>query len=179
MVCFLIMKKKEKTDWFIKGFSILEKEGFSKITIEHLCSLMEVTKGSFYHHFKNMDRYIEALMEYWVEENTLSFIRKVEKLKEIPEKRKLLNELAVQASHKSEQMIRAWSYSQPTVKKYVEQVDKSRLRYLVKLGKQDGMENSKAKYYAMLEYATLIGIQQLFPDLSKTELDQLQKIYNH
>ena len=74
------MKKVEKKQWFIIGLQIIENEGISKITIDNLCALLKITKGAFYHHFKNIDGYIDALMTFWVKENTLTFIENAEKL---------------------------------------------------------------------------------------------------
>lgn len=51
----------------------------SKITIDNLCTLPN-HKGAFYHHFKNIDGYVDALMKYWLEVNTFEFIREVDKL---------------------------------------------------------------------------------------------------
>ena len=68
------MKKIEREDWFTAGLGILNTGGFLKITIENLCEVLKVTKGSFYHHFKNVDGYIDAFMSYWVEKNTKALI---------------------------------------------------------------------------------------------------------
>ena len=38
------MKKVEKKQWFIMGLQIIENEGVSKITIDNLCNLLEITK---------------------------------------------------------------------------------------------------------------------------------------
>ena len=64
------MKKVEKKQWFTTGLQIIKDEGVSRITIDNLCNLLEITKGAFYHHFKNIDGYIDALMAFWVKENT-------------------------------------------------------------------------------------------------------------
>jgi len=70
--------KKGKEDWCKEGMDILNTDGFSKITIENLCSKLKVTKGSFYHHFGNMEAYIEALMQYWLEKHTRQLIEEAE-----------------------------------------------------------------------------------------------------
>ncbi|EXZ21969.1 bacterial regulatory s, tetR family protein, partial [Bacteroides fragilis str. S13 L11] len=48
------MKKVDKNQWFIVGLDVLGKEGFARITIDNLCGLLQITKGAFYHHFKNL-----------------------------------------------------------------------------------------------------------------------------
>lgn len=74
------MNKVDKKQWFIVGLDILEKDGFAKITIDNLCTQLEITKGAFYHHFKNVDGYIDALMKYWLNQNTIQIIEDADKL---------------------------------------------------------------------------------------------------
>lgn len=170
------MKKIEKTDWFDQGIKVLEKEGFQRITIDNLCNLLKITKGSFYHHFKNTDGYIEALLKYWKNKNTLEFINYIEEVSDVTEKYIILNDLAGSSSHKAEQVIRAWSFSNETVKQYVDQVDDMRMSYLTNLNIQKGMDRKVARNNAIFQYGTLIGIQQLFPDISKDDFNELYQI---
>ncbi len=172
------MRKIDKSDWFKEGIGILETKGFAFVTIENLCSILHVTKGSFYHHFKNMDGYIEALMEYWLQENTFAFIERANAESDSFARQQTLYDLSLYASHSSEQSIRAWSYSNPIVKKYVQQADGLRLDYLNSLRKEGNMPADRARYSAMLEYAVLIGLQQLYPDLPKDDLKHLQDIFS-
>ena len=43
------MKKIDKIAWFEEGLKVLKNEVFQIITIDNLCSLLQITKGSFYH----------------------------------------------------------------------------------------------------------------------------------
>lgn len=163
------MKKTEREDWFTTGLGILEKDGFLKITIDNLCDALKVTKGSFYHHFKNVDGYIDELMEYWVDKNTGLLISQVDKVKKPHEKIELLNKLVLHRSHKCEQVIRGWSFSNEAVRKYVMQVDERRMEYTADLKIQCGEQADRARQYALLEYGCLIGIQLLYPDMPEKE----------
>ncbi len=171
------MKKIEKTSWFTESFAILESEGFSKITIDNLCKRLNVTKGSFYHHFKNPDTFLQALMDYWMEQNTLSIIRHTDAAQSQEEKKLLLHKLTINLSHQLELAIRAWGYSHPIIKTAVRETDKIRLAYLKALQQQNGMTSQAANDAAILEYAALIGIQQLLPDLPKEEFHRLQQVF--
>lgn len=171
------MKKIEREDWFIAGFEILKKVGFSKITIDNLCDALKVTKGSFYHHFKNVDAYIDALMKYWLDKNTKSLIVQVDKVKTPHEKIEKLNKLVLQRSHKSEQVIRGWSFSNEVVRKYVIEVDDARIEYTANLKILCGEDREVARQFAMIEYACLIGIQQLYPDLSGEKQLELYELF--
>ena len=170
------MKKRlGKNDWFTAGFSVLEEDGFAQLTIENLCKRLGVTKGSFYHHFQNLNAYIQALMDYWLEENTLNVIRQVDQVES--KKSSELNRLTSYLRHNSELQIRAWSFTDPLVMEYVRKVDQIRLDYLAGLLTSTGLEGPIAQERALLEYAMLIGMQHLASDLPASEWDRLQQTY--
>ena len=173
----LIMNKVDKKQWFIVGLDILEKDGFAKITIDNLCTQLEITKGAFYHHFKNVDGYIDALMKYWLNQNTIQIIEDADKLATAKERMEFIGSVVINRSHKSEQVIRAWSFSNQIVKKYIQQVDDSRIDYSTKLRVQLGMSEEESKNTSVLEYAIFVGIQQLYPDINKKDLEQLYIFY--
>lgn len=171
------MKKIEKSDWCIEGLKVLEKDGFQKITIDHLCTLLKKTKGAFYHHFQNIDGYVETLMKYWTKKCTMDFIEDAERITDANEKLLRLNHLASSASHRSEQVIRAWSFSNRLVRKYLQQVDNIRMEYLIKLNIERGSSEEEANKFAIIEYGTLIGIQQLQPDISEEKFRDLYLMF--
>jgi|GEM_PF-6035412 len=48
--------------------SIILRKGFTAMTLDALCESTEVTKGSFFHHFKNKDELGEAVLkQFWDE----------------------------------------------------------------------------------------------------------------
>lgn len=172
------MKKIEREDWFTAGLGILNTGGFLKITIENLCEVLKVTKGSFYHHFKNVDGYIDAFMSYWVEKNTKALIEIADQ-EEIPRNKvEKLNQLVFLRPHKSEQVIRGWSFSNEVVKKFVAEVDQLRIDYTAGLKVLCGESPDAASQLALLEYACLIGIQQLYPELSPEKQLGLYELFH-
>ena len=150
MYSIVNMDKLDKTTWLSEGLKIIESEGYARITVDNLCEKLQRSKGSFYFHFKNIGGYVEALMDYWLEERTISIIRKVNTLKKIEKKKKLVDKLALERSLKLGQNIRAWSYSNEIVKNKLCEADKIRTEYLTELGIQEGKEQSYAKDVGML-----------------------------
>ncbi len=176
MVWFWIMKKVDKKQWFVVGLDVLAKDGFARIRIDNLCGLLQITKGAFYHHFKNIDGYIDALMEYWLEVNTFEFIREVDKLNDTTEQLQKLGDMAAYSSIRDESVIRAWGYSNPIVRSYVSQADRIRLDYAAKLNEANGLDVKQAKDMAVLQYSLLIGMQQVCSDLSPEQFKELQDV---
>lgn len=168
------MKKVDKKQWFVVGLDVLANDGFARITIDNLCILLEITKGAFYHHFKNIDGYIDALMKYWLEVNTFEFIREVDKLPDTKQKQQKLADMAAYASMRNESVIRAWGYSHPIVRGYVSQADTIRLEYLAKLNEATGLNPKPAMDMAVIQYSMLIGMQQVCSDLPPERFKELQ-----
>ncbi len=170
------MKKVEKKQWFTTGLQIIKDEGVSRITIDNLCNLLEITKGAFYHHFKNIDGYIDALMAFWVKENTFAFIEKVEKLNNAKEKLQALAQMSATSEYKCEGRIRGWSYTNNIVQQHVKQVDKLRLDYLTKLGQDCGYNIEYAHKIATIQYALLIGLQHICSEIPTGDFNELQNL---
>ena len=170
------MKKVDKKQWFIIGLQILEGGDFSKITIDNLCSILQITKGSFYHHFGNIDGYVGALMEYWLELQTTQFIEQAEEFQDPQDKLRSLGDAAAYALNRSEEVIRGWGYSNDIVKGYVAKVDEIRVKYLMKLGQDRGVNPEQAKDMATIQYALLVGMQQVCSNLPPKEFKKLQDI---
>ena len=170
------MKKVEKKQWFIIGLQIIENSGVTKITIDNLCNLLGITKGAFYHHFKNIDGYIDALMAFWVKENTLAFIEKVEKLGSSKEKLHTLSQMSASSEYKCEGRIRGWSYTNDIVQQYVAQVDKLRLDYLTKLIQDCGYDMEYAHKIATIHYSLLIGLQHICSEIPACDFNELQNM---
>ena len=54
-------------DWIQAGYAIVADAGIEALKLDRLCSRLNVTKGSFYWHFKDMAAYRAALVEGWAQ----------------------------------------------------------------------------------------------------------------
>lgn len=171
------MARLTKKDWLEEGFKILGEFAQNKLRILYLCERLSVTRGSFYHHFTSIDNYIAELMKAWEEENTLVFIKEASKGNTPEEKMERLNLHVIQVKQSVETSIRSWSFYHPIVKEHLERVDKIRLSFLQSIFEEMGNDKKKAVLLAKLEYILLIGMQQLFPNASKDELEEIYTVY--
>ncbi len=57
---------KSREDWIDTAWHVLGVSGVEGIRIEQLARQLNVTKGSFYWHFKNRQLLIDALLERWL-----------------------------------------------------------------------------------------------------------------
>lgn len=170
------MKKIEKKQWLVAGLRIVADEGVAKITIDNLCSRLKITKGAFYHHFRNIDGYIDALMSFWVEESTLRFIDTVDRLDGSEEKLYALSRMSASSEYKCEGRIRGWSYTNDIVRRYVVRVDRLRLDYLEKLFLDRGCDAGCAHKVAVVHYGLLVGLQHICPEIPADDFNELQNM---
>jgi AcrR family transcriptional regulator len=68
------MKKHAADVQVREGLTVLAEMGSDGLTIDELCRRLNLTKGSFYHHYANRSMYIRALLEFWEREMTLRVI---------------------------------------------------------------------------------------------------------
>lgn len=145
-----------RASWCDAGLALLRDDGSAAITIERLCTAIGRTKGSFYHHFRNMDAYLDALLERWEEELTEVLIRASASESE-PESR--LDQLVRRMDHRLDSAVRAWAQRDPRARAAMKRVDKRRTQYLEHLYRARGLR--PARLLAELEYLAFVGAQQL------------------
>lgn len=169
-------KRLSKENWLEEGFKLLSEFAQDKLRILYLCERLGVTRGSFYHHFSGIEDYVQQLMEQWEKENTLRLIKGSNEGATAEERGELLAQLVAERNQTVEAAIRSWSFYHPIVKKHLQKVDEIRLAFLKQLFEEIGVEGELAELRAQLDYATLIGIQQLFPNISKEQMQALWEV---
>ena len=157
--------------WLALGMRIMQEDPQVRLTIDLLCQKAGKTKGSFYFHFKNMDSFLVALAEYWYEEFTLEVIRKSERQATPREKLDHLNTLAFQLDPRIEQGMRNLAAREPAIREICATVDDRRLAYLTGLYESTRrFDRPAAKALATIEYAAMVGIQQIMPDVPSKKI---------
>jgi AcrR family transcriptional regulator len=155
-----------RQDWIKTGLDVLAESGVEAVRVEPLAKRMNVTKGSFYWHFKDRNDLLNAILAEWVEIDTNSVIEQVNQLGADP-KTKLLRllELAIAddglapglADGSIENAIRAWATNDPKVAAVLAKVDQQRLDYTKKLFLEIGFSEPEALVRARLAYYSLVG----------------------
>ncbi|MEL7534677.1 MAG: TetR/AcrR family transcriptional regulator [Bacteroidota bacterium] len=171
------MARLSKDDWLAEGFKVLSEFAQNKLRILYLCERLKVTRGSFYHHFSSIDDYIEQLMLSWEQSNTRQIIKIANQGGDPKASFERLNALVVNIDQSIETAIRSWSHYHPIVQTYLHKVDQLRLHYLEELFLKNDFSPSEAADLATLEYAVLIGVQQLYPHIKANKMDSLYETY--
>ena len=70
-----MVRRTHRGDWLQAAIRLLIEEGPSSLTIDSLCAAMKKTKGSFYHHFKDVHELRMALIADWEERHTDALVQ--------------------------------------------------------------------------------------------------------
>jgi len=54
-----------RQDWIEAVLDVLAERGIEGVRIDRICERLEVTKGSFYHHFGGREDLLDAVADYW------------------------------------------------------------------------------------------------------------------
>ena len=126
------MAQLSKRRWLEEGLALLEEAGAEALTIESLTSRLDVTKGSFYHHFTNYQDFKERLLSFWEEEGTLRIIHGAEQEASPADKLAWVLRASFHPSHihRLDVALRAWALQDEQVRVHQQRIDQLRLAYL-------------------------------------------------
>lgn len=146
-------------DWCDAGLRLLRDEGMPALTVERLCGALKRTKGSFYHHFADLDAYLEQLLARW--EATLTDLPIEVAAAELDPTRRAarLDSAVARLDHRLDVAVRAWALWDARARRAMERVDARRIAYLAELHRARGA--AEAEQLAELEYAAFVGTQQV------------------
>ena len=154
-----------RNDWLDLGITLLKQYGADALVVENLCESAGKTRGSFYFHFQNIEDYLSALAELWLNEFTTKITARGETPP--PGRTDLLNQLAARLDLDLESGIRQLAMRNTNVAEIVTSADQSRVAWLSRLYGNCGEYNdNQAAALARIEYAAFTGFSLIDPDLS-------------
>lgn len=165
--------RKTRRDWLMAGLEILLQAGAPALTIDRLTGALGMTKGSFYHHFKNFADYKSALLKLYEDEGTGDIIEQTERQDGPGARLRFLYGLISQAPLHLETAIRAWSLQDAEVGAVQTRVDARRIEYVRSLYAGLGAGPDQALLLARHAYAILIGSGHIQPRLEPHVVQQL------
>ncbi|MEO9461212.1 MAG: TetR/AcrR family transcriptional regulator [Marinomonas sp.] len=160
-------------DWIKAGFRALTAGGPEAVKVEKIARSLNVSKGSFYWHFKNQGALKTAMMSHWEEWGTRAIINSNEGAGLTPRERlldlgaRITNSRDTPAGGLSygglmmETAIRDWSRFDRDIGVIVRKVNEARLRYIANLFTQLGCGTDQSAMKAKLLYSSMIGLEFL------------------
>ncbi len=153
----------DTNSWVDAAMDVLAKKGIDAVRIEPLALKLKVTKGSFYHHFKDRPALYQAILSKWRQKATSQIISRLNNAQLGPQERlqELLN--LPYSSKKAndgadiELSIRHWASRDPIAAAAVAEVDTHRLSYIEGAFQDMGESRESARVRAFLTYSSLLG----------------------
>jgi AcrR family transcriptional regulator len=147
-----------RQDWLNIGIQTLIERGIEAVRVDPLAKLLNVTRGSFYWHFKNRDDLLEEILNEWKARNTKNIIEQIEGLNSSPSAKLLsLLEIAAGDDNLLEKAVRVWSVNDARAAVAIAHIDQQRLDYLQNLFLQLGFSEIDSKVRAQIAYSVRLG----------------------
>lgn len=141
--------------WIEAGMEVLGKQGVEGVRVEQLAKDLNVTKGSFYWHFKDRDELLQAMLDQWRWQNTVGIMEfvgssedptsRLLKLARIPFSLENADPLGLP--------LRLWARHDPRAGKALSEVDELRVRMKAQIFVACGFAAKDAHARAVLLYS--------------------------
>ncbi|NOX72360.1 MAG: TetR/AcrR family transcriptional regulator [Alphaproteobacteria bacterium] len=157
-----------RTEWIKAAFRALTSGGPQAIRVESIARELQVSKGSFYWHFKDLMALKKAMIDHWLEQGTAQIIAGLQD-KATPPRARLVQLMKTATAGQSgpyggprvEAAIRDWARYEGFVQAGVAETDRQRLEFVAGLICSAGADKATAQRRAEILYATLVGLEQL------------------
>jgi AcrR family transcriptional regulator len=145
-------------DWVRAATQVLVDHGIDHVRVDVLAGELNVTRGSFYWHFRDREDLLRRVLQAWREVSTVQLTRRLEVARSDP--RELLADVvtlpfrgraAVRAA-RIELAIRAWARRDPMAQQALDEADASRIGYHETLFRALGFAADEAAHRAFLLY---------------------------
>ena len=149
-----------RQDWVDYGVSLLGESGADAVRIERLCAGLNVTKGSFYWHFKSRADFLDQMLVHWQDKETQAIIDEIEAQAGSPAdaiKRLFEKANAGTVNFRAELAVRQWAIQDDKVAQTVQAVDERRLDFLHRQFLSMGFPVPETQMRARLLYSLILG----------------------
>ncbi|MFZ0702076.1 MAG: TetR/AcrR family transcriptional regulator [Candidatus Acidiferrales bacterium] len=138
----------DRRDWVDAGIEILSSKGVDAVRVEALARRLNISKGSFYWHFKDRSDLLEAILEEW-EARQSDWNTEGEGVSNPVERWARLFELLSQPSYaRLETAISSWARQDEKVALRVASADRKRIAYLSRVFREIGFTTNQAAEWA-------------------------------
>lgn len=165
--------RKSKEDWLEAGLQTLGEAGVNRLTIERLTEELDITKGSFYHHFKNVEEFRQKLIAFWADQYLSPSSSIPEEASDLMALLDTIVEESFGALTEPEMTIRVWAQQDDMVRSFVQQVDSVRVEFVLKVFQAVIGDHSKAQLMTDMLSTMLLGSMMVTPRLTHERVAEL------
>ena len=164
------MEARTKDEYFRVALELLADKGATGVTIANLCAALDVTKGSFYHHFDSGSDFMRAFLEEWERKYATPAVEDARGIADPVERLNRLKPLVVGLHHEAESAIRALARTDDHAAEVQRRVDADRLQVITESIAALGIDVAEASDLAHIAVSMLIGAQHMSRPVDREQL---------
>lgn len=170
-----------RADWLAHGLRTLARHGANALKVGDLAAGLDVSRGSFYWHFKDATDFRTQLLQLWKERVTEQVFRDIDAAIVGPARLTHLMKLAFNEDRSLDRAIRELATTDPAAAEMVAAVDARRVEYLSKLMIESGVESRHARPRAEFLYWAYIGqtavMNPALNAVTESDIDDLSALF--
>jgi AcrR family transcriptional regulator len=166
--------------WIEAAFAVLVENGVAGVRVQPLARSLNVSRGSFYWHFRDVNDLLRALLERWFEQETSAVIAAVEAEGGAAPMRLLrLLEICASDDGRIDLAMRSWARSDDLAREALRRVDAARVAYLKDLISQVGHSSSAAEALASITYLAWLGLYSSYTFADReARIEQMRQLHS-
>lgn len=165
-----------RTAWVEAALEIFAQGGTEAVRVELLARKLRITKGSFYHHFKDRDDLLATMLEQWRHLMVTEIMHDLEQIHDPRARFHALMRLP-QQDHRAdldmELAIRLWARRDAQVSAVLAEIDALRLAFIAQVLQECGVPANAATARALLAFAYLRAATGLSDEASLAQCEKL------
>jgi AcrR family transcriptional regulator len=168
-------------DWIEAAKRMLVDEGIAGLKVDRLANRLGVTRGGFYHNFKDRDEFFDLVIRHW--ENTCRFLPEDPPPAKPVEAAEWLDRVIGRLiesdgyDHHFDLAVREWARADKRAEWAVERADRERLDTLQKFFEAIGYDSKHAAIRARVFYYHQIGYYAIGVQQSMSERRHNARLY--
>lgn len=170
-----------RSAWLDHGLRTLARQGANALKVGFLAQGLNVSRGSFYWHFSDIDDFRMQLLQLWQERATDQVIEEIDSELVGPARLTRLMKLAFYEDRSLDRAFRSWASVDDAVAKIVASVDARRIAYLAKLLVESGVETRRTLPRAEFLYWAYIGQSSVMDPrhsaITESDIDDLSALF--
>lgn len=172
------MSRFEQSHWIELGKTLLKTEGPAALTIERMTAYAGKTRGSFYHHFKSRDAFLEALIAAWQASSLTALAERLQNAENPEAKRAVMRGVSVEWDGAFERQLRFLAAQEPHVAALLATVDDLRIQGLASMIRLLRPDVEDPDALAFVQYASVVGGQMLLKSSDDPRIPAIRKVGN-
>ncbi|MDG1996543.1 MAG: TetR/AcrR family transcriptional regulator [Emcibacteraceae bacterium] len=147
-------------EWITAAIKVLREQGVRAISIKNVCAELNRSESEFNKVFKDFENFTIAVLDYWYEKETLTYIEAMDDVVGSAEQTILaMIEVVHNADRRDEIAIRNWALTCPSAQNALARVDNTRLDFGTGLFKEMGFTEKESIMRIKIHYTSQIGTE--------------------